>query len=197
MLKVGLTGGIGSGKSLVAKMFALLGVPVFNADDVAKFLMENNSELASAIQQAFGRETYKNGRLNRSFLASKVFTDPERLKFLNNLVHPVTIAYAKKWMEKQTTLYVLKEAALFFETGSNREMNLMIGVYAPEDMRLERALKRGGHTRSEILARMSNQMNEEEKMKRCDYLLYNDDSRSVIEQVLGLHELLTGIAQKS
>lgn len=195
MLKVGLTGGIGSGKSLVAKMFALLGVPVFNADDAAKYLMENDSELIAVLKQTFGMETYENGRLNRSFLASSVFSDAEKLKQLNSFVHPVTIAYAKKWMEEQTTPYVLKEAAVFFESGSNREMDVMIGVYASKEMRIQRLIKRG-LTESEILARMNNQMDEDEKMGCCDYVLYNDNSRSVIEQVLDFNNLFISIAQK-
>jgi dephospho-CoA kinase len=187
MLKVGLTGGIGSGKSLVAEMFKLLGVPVLHADDTARYLMENNEELKSAIGQLFGKEVYENGRLNRPFLASVVFNDKAKLEQLNALVHPATIAYGREWAAKQNALYTIKEAAIFFESGSYKDMDKMIGVYAPAELRLYRAMQRDHATEAVIRARMDKQMNEEEKMNRCDYVIYNDGSASIIEQVLSLH----------
>jgi dephospho-CoA kinase len=193
MLKVGLTGGIGSGKSLIAEMFKLLGVPVLHADDTARFLMEEDEELKSAIGQMFGEEVYKNGRLNRPFLASVVFNNKEKLEQLNALVHPATIAFGREWAAKQTAAYTIKEAAIFFESGSYKEMDKMIGVYAPVEQRLQRAMARDKATEAVIRQRMDKQMNEEEKMKRCDYIIYNDGSRSVIQQVLELHgQLLKG-----
>ncbi len=187
MLKVGITGGIGSGKSLIARMFGLLGVPVFNADEAAKYLMVHDQVLKNGLIAAFGQEVYKEGRLNRPFLSSMVFEHAEQLQQLNALVHPAVIAYGKAWMARQTTPYVLKEAALFFESGSFREMDKMIGVFAPEGMRLARATKRDGIGEEQIRKRMVNQMDEEEKMARCDYVLYNDETRSVIQQVRQLH----------
>lgn len=190
MLKVGLTGGIGSGKSLVADMFKLLGVPVLHADDIARYLMEEDAPLKSAIGQLFGNEVYQNGRLNRPFLASVVFADKAKLEQLNALVHPVTIAYGREWAARQTTPYAIKEAAIFFESGSYRDMDLMIGVYAPAGLRLQRAMQRDHAAPEDIRKRMNKQMNEEEKMERCDHVIYNDGSKSVIAQVLELHELL-------
>lgn len=190
MLKVGLTGGIGSGKSLVAEMFTLLGVPVLHADDTARYLMEEDAQLKSAIGQLFGKEVYENGRLNRPFLASVVFNDRLKLEALNALVHPVTIAFARQWVLSQTAPYILKEAAIFFESGSYRDMDKMIGVYAPVDVRLRRAMTRDKAGEDVIRKRMDRQMNEEEKMKQCDFVLYNDGSQSVIEQVLNLHRQL-------
>jgi dephospho-CoA kinase len=195
MLKVGLTGGIGSGKSLVAEMFKLLEVPVLHADDTARYLMEHDTELQSAIGQLFGKEVYENGRLNRSFLASVVFNDKAKLEQLNALVHPATIAFGQQWAAAQTTPYTIKEAAIFFESGSYKDMDKMIGVYAPIEMRLQRAMSRDNATEEVIRQRMDKQMNEEEKMKRCDFIIDNDETKSVIDQVLELHEELLQLAE--
>jgi dephospho-CoA kinase len=195
MLKVGLTGGIGSGKSLVAEMFKLLEVPVLHADDTARYLMENDAKLKSAIGQLFGKEVYENGRLNRSFLASVVFNDKAKLEQLNALVHPATIAFGQQWAAAQTTPYTIKEAAIFFESGSYKDMDKMIGVYAPIEMRLQRAMSRDNATEEVIRQRMDKQMNEEEKMKRCDFIIDNDETKSVIDQVLKLHEELLQLAE--
>lgn len=197
MLKVGLTGGIGSGKSLVAEMFKLLGVPVLHADDTARYLMENDTKLKSAIGQLFGTKVYENGRLNRSFLASVVFNDKSKLEQLNALVHPATIAFGQQWAANQTAPYTIKEAAIFFESGSYKDMDKMIGVYAPVEMRLQRAMHRDNATEEVIRQRMDKQMNEEEKMKRCDFIIDNDETKSVIDQVLKLHEELLQLAKSS
>ncbi len=193
MLKVGLTGGIGSGKSLVAEVFRLLGVPVLHADDTAKYLMENDEKLKQAIAQVFGSEVYQNGRLNRPFLASVVFNDKEKLEQLNSLVHPATIAYSNQWAAVQNADYIIKEAAIFFESGSYKEMDKMIGVYAPYELRLQRTMQRDKVSEEEVKKRMDKQMNEEEKMSRCDYIIKNDGTVSVIEQVLKLHDTLKQI----
>jgi dephospho-CoA kinase len=190
MLKVGITGGIGSGKSLVAEMFKVLGIPVLHADATAKFLMDSDSALKAAIINQFGEEVYQNGRLNRPFLASQVFSNKQKLESLNALVHPATIAYGKKWFDEQRAPYALKEAAIFYESGTYVEMDKMIGVYAPIELRLKRAMDRDHITKEEVEKRMQNQMNEEEKMKRCDFIILNDGSKSIIEQVLEVHELL-------
>lgn len=194
MLKVGLTGGIGSGKSLVAAVFRLLGVPVLQADLIARHLMDHDEQLKADIIRAFGNEAYKSGRLNRPFLASVVFSDPLRLQELNQLVHPATIAYSNRWAEQQRAPYIIKEAAIFFESGSYTEMDKMAGVYAPYGMRLQRAMQRDNAREEEIRSRMDKQMNEEEKMSRCDYVIRNDETESVISQVLALHRQLTGLA---
>lgn len=197
MLKVGLTGGIGSGKSLVAEMFKLLEVPVLHADDTARYLMEHDTKLKSAIGQLFGKEVYENGRLNRPFLASVVFNDKAKLEQLNALVHPATIAFAQQWAANQTAPYTIKEAAIFFESGSYKDMDKMIGVYAPVEMRLRRAMSRDNATEEVIRQRMDKQINEEEKMKRCDFIIYNDETKSVIDQVLKLHEELLQLAKNN
>jgi|SRR5690606_14812426 len=195
MLKVGITGGIGSGKSWVARMFRILGIPVFNADDAAKYLMQSDARLKQDLMEAFGEDVYRNDRLDRSFLSSVVFNDTSKLAQLNALVHPAVRQYGREWFSIQQSAYAIKEAALFFESNSALEMNKMIGVAAPFEMRLQRAMQRDGVSEEEIRNRMNNQMDEAEKMKRCDFIIYNDESQSVIQQVLHLHDHLWQLAQ--
>ena len=196
MLKVGITGGIGSGKSTVAQLFSFLGIPIFNADDAAKYLMDHDASLKAALIKAFGTEIYKNDRLNRSFLSVLVFENPDQLKVLNSLVHPATIAYANDWFSKQDAPYCIKEAAIFFESGSAKEMDYIIGVYAPKELRMKRAMRRDNTTEELIQKRMDAQMDEEEKMKKCDFVIFNDESQSVIQQVLQLHQQLLELNNK-
>lgn len=188
MLKVGLTGGIGSGKSTVAHVFELLGIPVYYADAAAKEIMNTDAALKEAIKKEFGEETYKNDTLDRSYLASIVFKDKARLEQLNSLVHPATIRNAESWMQQQTTPYAIKEAALFFEAGSAGDLDYIIGVYTPKALRIQRTMLRDNTTKEEVEKRMKNQLNEEIKMRLCDYVIKNDEQQLVIPQVLALHE---------
>jgi len=189
-MRVGLTGGIGSGKTTVAKIFELLGIPVYYADDAAKRLMNENKELKEAIQKTFGPDSYAGGTLNRAYLSGIVFQDPSKLQVLNELVHPVTIADAENWMRGQQTPYSIKEAALIFESGSDAQLDVVIGVYAPLDLRIQRTMERDGASRDQVMARMNRQMNEEEKMARCTYVLQNNETELLIPQVMALHEQL-------
>lgn len=190
MLKVGITGGIGSGKSTVCQVFSTLGIPVFRADDAAKYLMNNDAALIAGIKNIFGTDIYKNNKLDTTLLSSIVFQHPEKLSQLNALVHPATIQYGKDWFAKQTSPYAVKEAAIFFESGTNKDIDVMIGVSAPLELRISRAMKKLGKTRDEILQRISHQMDEDEKMKRCDYIITNNEQIAVIPQVLELHKQL-------
>jgi len=192
MLKVGVTGGIGAGKSVVCRVFHTLGIPVFNADDTAKQLMETDPALVAAIQSLFGNNIYMDGRLDRKKLAAIVFEQPALLQQLNALVHPATIAYGNQWMAAQTSPYVIKEAAIFFESGSYKEMDVMIGVSAPENIRIGRAMQREGMTREKIMQRIASQMDDAEKMSRCDYVIINDGTTAIIPQVLQVHQALLG-----
>lgn len=190
MLKIGITGGIGSGKSMVAKVFEHLGIPVYNADTAAKSLMENDPYLRASITDLFGPEAYLNGPLNRSYISSLVFKDRSKLEALNALVHPATIQYGKEWMSRQTTPYAIKEAALIFESGTQDELDYVIGVYAPQALRIHRVMQRDKVTREQVLQRMANQIDESVKMRLCDFVVVNDDQQLVLPQVLKLHEHL-------
>ena len=187
-LRIGLTGGIGSGKTLVAHLFTVLGIPVFDADTAAKQIMETDAGLRKALIEKFGAETYTDGHLNRKYLANIVFNDHYQLECLNALVHPYTIAAAEKWSLEQNAPYTVKEAALFFEAGSAIGFDYMIGVFAPEHLRIKRVMDRDGVTRDEVKARMQKQIPEEIKMRLCDFVVMNDDQHLLIPQVLKLHE---------
>lgn len=188
MFKIGLTGGIGSGKSAVANIFKVFGIPVFDADSEAKLIMEKDEQLVLSILKIFGKESYTGKTLNRKYIANIVFNDPEKLKQLNALVHPAAIQAAADWMSQQTAPYALKEAALLFESNSARYLDYVIGVFAPQNLRIKRVMERDNVSREQALARMNQQMDEEKKMKLCDFVVVNDEQQLVIPQVLELHE---------
>jgi dephospho-CoA kinase len=196
MLKIGLTGGIGSGKSTVARIFEVLGIPVYYADEAAKKLMLENEELRSSIINAFGKGAYNNGNLNREYLAQQVFNNEEKLNLLNSLVHPVTIKDATGWMQIQKASYTIKEAALIFESGSNKGLDYVIGIRSPEPLRIQRTMDRDNISADEVKARISKQMDEEEKLRLCDYVIVNDEEKMLIPQVLTLHQKFLQIAKR-
>lgn len=190
MLKIGLTGGIGSGKTTVAQIFEVLAIPVYYADQAARDLMNQDPELKKQIVSAFGEETYKEGKLDRGFLGEMVFADAEKLALLNSFVHPVTLSHASSWMQNQKTPYAVKEAALIFEAGLENFFDYIIGVTAPESLRLERVMNRDQSSAENVLQRMSKQMNEDEKMSRCDFVIINDGKQALLPQVLEIHKSL-------
>lgn len=196
-LHIGLTGGIGSGKSTVAKVFESLGIPVYYADNAAKELMNSDESLKKAIKDRFGVRAYVDDKLDQQYIASIVFNDAEKLEALNSIVHPATINDAIKWSNLQTTAYTIKEAALLFESGADKMLDYVIGVTAPESLRIERVMKRDGVSREEVLKRLKRQMDEEKKISLCDFILVNDETQLLIPQVLGLHKKLEGLAESS
>lgn len=197
-LHVGLTGGIGSGKSTVAGIFQVLGIPVLNADVVARNLMNDNPDIRAAIQAAFGVDMYSNGQLERKKLATLVFSNPDLLAQLNAIVHPAAIAAAVAWANQQTTPYCIKEAALFFESASAEGIDIMIGVSSPKALRIQRVMQRDQITREEVIQRMQNQIDESIKMRLCDEVIVNNNIDLLIPQVLALHEkLLRKAAEKN
>lgn len=195
MLKVGITGGIGSGKTQVCQVFETLGIPVFNADTAAKKIMETDNEVVKQITKLLGAEAYINGKINRSWFSSILFQDEKKRTALNAIVHPAVIAFGQEWMNRQQAAYVLKEAALFFETGSNKEMDYMIGISAPVDLRLKRAMKRDHLDEITIRQKMAAQMDEKEKMMLCQFIILNDDETAIIPQVLSIHQQLLALAK--
>ncbi len=188
MLKIGLTAGIGSGKTTVAAIFEVLGIPVYYADEAAKKLMIENEELKNSIINHFGAEAYSEGILNRQFLAAQVFNDEKKIALLNSLVHPVTIKDAADWIERQSAPYIIKEAALIFESGSNKHLDYVTGVQSPLALRIQRTIDRDNISVQQIENRISKQMDEEEKMRLCDFVIVNDEQQMLIPQVLALHE---------
>ena len=192
MISVGITGGIGSGKTLVCNFFEILNVPVYYADDRAKFLMNSDEDIKQGIKNAFGPDAYdKNGKLNRAFLANQVFNNKEKLEKLNSLVHPAVWNDTSKWMQSNADEpYVLYEAAILFESGSYKMLNKVITVYAPKETRIKRVVARDKTNIKEVQKRIDNQMSYEEKIAKSDYVVYNDGSQELISQILNIHKEL-------
>jgi dephospho-CoA kinase len=188
LLRIGLTGGIGSGKTTVAKLFEIVGIPVYYADLETRRLMNSNTAIREAIIQQFGRQAYKEGNLDRKYLASIVFSDPEKLEKLNAITHPVTIQHADSWMKEQVTPYIIKEAALLFESGAAVHLDKIIGVYAPQHIRIQRVVQRDQVTVDDVMKRITHQIDEEMKMKLCDYVITNNEQEMIIPQVLALDQ---------
>jgi len=190
MLKIGLTGGIGSGKTTVAQIFEVLAIPVYYADQAARDLMNNNADLKERIISAFGYQSYKEGKLDRAYIGNLVFGDDQKLDLLNSIVHPATIKDAEEWMGKQTTPYAIKEAAIIFETGLEKYFDFIIGVSAPQPLRIQRVIDRDHSTAENILQRIQQQMDESEKISRCDFVIHNDGTDTLLPQVLAIHKTL-------
>jgi dephospho-CoA kinase len=190
MLKIGITGNIGSGKTTISRLFELLAVPVFYADDHAKQVMTADALLVAGIKQAFGNKAYFNdGTLNRKHIAGIVFNNEAELQKLNAMVHPAVFRAFDNWiLQYKGTPYVLKEAAILFESGSYKDCNYNIIVTAPTQMRIERVMLRDGITRAEAESRNARQMPQEEKQQLADFVITNDNSQLLIPKVLALHE---------
>jgi len=190
MLKIGITGNIGSGKTTVSHVFELLGVPVFYSDDEAKKVMTADAELIAGIKQAFGTEAYfANGTLNRKYIAPIVFNNQSELQKLNALVHPAVFRAFDNWaIQHSNAPYVLKEAAVLFESGSYKDCDYTILVTAPTPMRIARVMQRDGITKADAESRNAKQMPEAEKQQLASFMLCNDNSQLLIPQILALHE---------
>lgn len=190
MKRIGLTGGIGSGKSTVASVFATLGIPCYDSDRRAKELMVEKEAIRTFLFQHFGPEVIQNHQLQSSIISKIVFEHPELLEQLNAVVHPEVGNAFNAWCEKQNAPYVLKEAALLFESGSWKNLDGVVCVTAPEELRIQRVMQRNGFTREQVIARINNQWPEAEKTKRAQYVIENDGNHSLIEQVLAIHQTL-------
>jgi dephospho-CoA kinase len=191
MLKVGLTGGIGSGKTVVANIFRQLGVPVYDADAEARTLTKSNQKIKNEIKKYFGSEVFlKDGSLDREKLASLVFSDSEKLEQLNSIIHPFVREHFNNWLRQYDgSKYVIKEAAILFESGSNKGLDKIISVAAPDNTRVRRVMERDNITEERVRTIMQNQLSEAERIKRSDYIISNDDHTLLIPQVLELHQL--------
>ncbi len=200
-LTIGITGGIGSGKSTICTVFQSLGIRVYDADTRAKWLMNHHEELQKAIINAFGPSSYENGDLNRAYLAQLVFSDPEKVILLNQLVHPAVGRDFEDWvLHNADAPYLLKEAALLVESGAYKQLDHLILVTAPESIRVQRVLDRDKQrTPEEVLHMMRRQLSDEEKQPFCRFLLVNDGKSPVLPAILALHDQLTdeGLAKKA
>ncbi len=193
MLKVGLTGGIGSGKTLVSRIFQVLGIPVYYADDRAKELMISHPRIISELKNRFGKEIYlEDGNLNKALLREKIFNYPDEKKFVDALVHPIVKDDGTNWFRSQKNVpYALKEAALLIESGNFKDLDKIILVISPLEFRIPRIAGRDNISHDEVEKRIKNQLSDEEKKKYADFIIHNDDQHSLIEQVLQIHFCLT------
>jgi dephospho-CoA kinase len=194
LLKIGLTGGIGSGKTTVAKIFEQLGTPVYYADMRAKSIIEEDEMVRNAIISNFGEQSFVDGKYNRSYISSIVFNDAEKLLQLNQIVHPAAIADAAEWMKKQNAPYIIKEAALLFESGSHKHLDKIIGVTSPTHLRMKRTASRDQISEEEVMKKIALQMPNEEKMAKCDYIVTNNEKELILPQVLKLHEAFISLS---
>ena len=171
---IGLTGGIGSGKSTVAKMFNELGVPIYYSDDEAKRLMNTSDQIKKGLIDVFGQKSFENGKLNRAYIAALVFNDKEKLKNLNAIVHPEVKSNFKKWIMNQNAPYIIQENPLIFENNSQHDFDLVITVTAPKKNRIKRVMARDGLSENQVLDRVKNQLDDESKINGSDFVIIND-----------------------
>ncbi|WP_166964387.1 dephospho-CoA kinase [Yeosuana marina] len=187
MIEVGLTGGIGSGKTTVAKEFGALGIPVYIADEEAKKLMITSKTIKRKLIELFGEEAYLDGKLNKPFIASIIFNDKTYLERMNAIIHPQIASHFKKWKQKQDAPYVIKEAAILFENGSYKKLDVIITVTAPKELKIKRLLRRDDTTEEKIESIMKNQWSDDEKIKRSQYVINNVELAKTKQEVLKIH----------
>ncbi|MBC7694824.1 MAG: dephospho-CoA kinase [Burkholderiales bacterium] len=193
-MKIGITGGIGSGKSTVCKLFELLGIPVFYADDVAKNIMNTDDELKQSVINEFGSGSYSEvGLLNRKYIADIVFKNQERLAVLNSLVHPAVFRAFASWHSSQNSLYIVKEAALLFESDSYKTCDYSVLVEAPNELKIKRVMERDQVTAKDVELRMAKQFTDLQKRKLANFTILNDEKHLLITQVLNLHQLIVSL----
>ena len=191
MIKVGITGGIGSGKTTVAGIFRQLGIPVYEADKQAKILMNTNKDLITRLINAFGKKIYNGNTLNTKLLASIVFQSNDYVKKINDIVHPYVRENFILWLKnKNNNKYVIEEAAILFETGFYKEFDKIITVTAPKELRINRIIKRDKVNKQQVLQRMNKQWDDEAKIKHAHFVIINDDKKMVLPQVLKIHDEL-------
>ncbi len=191
MLKIGLTGGIGSGKSYISGIFRHMGVRVFCADETAKRILDNNSEVRIKLSDLFGEAIYKEGVFNRQEAAKRVFKDAELLSKMNAIIHPVVLSGFNSWAEAYSDLpYVIKEAAIIFESGAYKFLDAVINISAPEEMRIKRVMMRDKVRREDVVARMSHQWREKERAGKADFIIVNDEMSMLIPQIIKIHNTL-------
>jgi dephospho-CoA kinase len=187
-MKLGITGGIGSGKTSVCRVFNVLGIPVFSADPEAQKIMNEDLDIKNGINEIAGKDIYPEGKLDRMELASLIFNDPDRLRQVNGLVHPLVFDHFTRWADKQTAPYVIMEAAILFESGASNLVDRIATIVAPVEERIARDTLRNRLTREQVMDRIKNQMTDEEKIKRSDYVINNSENEMIIPVILQINE---------
>jgi dephospho-CoA kinase len=187
-MKLGVTGGIGAGKTTVCRIFNVLGIPVFSADIEARIIMETDQNVIRKINALTGKDLFLNGSLDRKGLAKLIFTNKNLLEQVNNVVHPVVLNQFLIWTEKQYTPYVILEAAILFESNASKLVDKIITVIAPEEERVERVIQRNDLTREQVMERMQNQMHDEERLIQSDYVIDNSENQMIIPLILKIHD---------
>ncbi len=184
---IGLTGGIGSGKTTVCKVFEKLGIPVYYADIQAKLLMTSNFEIKNQLIKRFGVQTYINNELNRKYIAEQIFNNKENLNFINSIVHPVVRNHFAEWIQKQNSPYIINENAILFESGFYKDTNIIVSVITPENIRIKRVIERDNTTTEAVKSRINNQISDKEIINQSDYIIYNDSTNLILPQILQIH----------
>lgn len=196
--KLGITGGIGSGKTSVCRVFEVLGIPVFSADREAQDIMEKDDDIIAGIKSISGKDLYKNGSLDRTKLASIIFNNTTTLKKVNSLVHPAVFDHFAKWTLKQSTPYVIMEAAILFESGASAVVDKIATVVAPVEQRVKRVILRNRLSQEQVMERMRNQMDDEERIRKSDFVINNSENDMIIPSIMKIHnEILTFINTQS
>jgi len=187
-MKLGVTGGIGSGKTTVCRVFNVLGIPVFSADPAANKIIDTNADIIRGINSLAGKDLYPDGSLDRSLLASMIFNDKSFLGKINSLVHPVVFDNFERWAKEQNAPYVIMEAAILFESGASKLVDKVVTIIAPMEERMERVIKRNKLSRDQVMDRINNQMDDESKTKLSDYIIHNSENDMIIPAILKIHE---------
>jgi dephospho-CoA kinase len=188
IMKLGVTGGIGSGKTSVCKVFSVLGIPVFFADPEANLVMNSDENIIRELNKLAGNDLYREGKLDRKKLAALIFKDQDLLKKVNSLVHPVVVDNFKRWTEVQETPYVIMEAAILFESGASELVDRIATVIAPVEERISRVTQRNTLSREQVIERINNQIKDSERIKRSDYIINNSENEMIIPAILKIHE---------
>jgi len=196
-LKLGVTGGIGSGKTTVCKVFGVLGIPVFSADDEAKRIQDNDRDLQNRINSLAGKDLFPAGKLDRPELAKLIFSNKELLEKVSSLVHPVVFRSFREWVKKQDSPYSIMEAAILFESGAFRLMDRIVTVVTPLEERIERLVSGNKLTRDQILERIKNQIDDESRLKRSDFIIFNSENDMIIPSIIGIHEEMLKLYNKA
>jgi dephospho-CoA kinase len=196
-LKLGVTGGIGSGKTTVCKVFGVLGIPVFSADEEAKKILDTDRDIQIEINRLAGMDLFSSGKLDRAVLAKIIFNNRQLLEKVNSIIHPAVFRSYEDWFNKQDSPYSIMEAAILFESGANRFMDRIVTVVTPLEERIERLVKGNRLSRDQIIERIKNQIDDESRVKQSDFVVYNSENNMIIPAIIGIHEEMLKLSKKN